>query len=74
MNLTVRKAEGPALAELASKLPTGRLYATGRGFVPPMRKDQYAKLVEQLNAAGGQPTTQVPAQPQSVPPGQLPKN
>ena len=51
MNLTVCKAESAALAELASKLPTGRLYATGRGLVPPMRRDQYTKLVEQLNAS-----------------------
>ena len=43
MNLTVCKADSAALAELASKLPTGRLYATGRGFVPPMRKDQYSQ-------------------------------
>ena len=33
MNLTVSKADGAALAELAKKLPTGRLYATGQGFV-----------------------------------------
>jgi hypothetical protein len=77
MNLTVHKAESAALAELASKLPTGRLYATGRGFVPPMRKDQYAKLVEQLNAAGqsvgGAQATQSATQPQSVASDQLPK-
>ena len=54
MNLTVCKAESAALAELASKLPTGRLYATGRGFVPPMRKDQYSqarRAAERLQAS-----------------------
>ena len=36
MNLAVCKAEGATVAELAKKLPSGRLYATGRGFVPPV--------------------------------------
>jgi len=52
MNLVVGKADGAALAELAEKLPTGRLYATGRGFVPPVRQNLYDKLVEQLKLAG----------------------
>jgi hypothetical protein len=51
MNLVVGKADGPALAELADKLPTGRLYATGRGFVPPVRRNLYDKIVEQLKLA-----------------------
>ena len=52
MNLVVGKADGTALAELAEKLPTGRLYATGRGFVPPIRRNLYDKIVEQLKLAG----------------------
>ena len=52
MNLVVGKADGAALAELAKKLPSGRLYATGRGFVPPVRQNLYDKLVEQLKLAG----------------------
>ncbi len=52
MNLVVGKADGPALAELANRLPTGRLYATGRGFVPPVRRNLYDKIVEQLKLAG----------------------
>jgi len=52
MNLVVGKADGTALAELAEKLPTGRLYATGRGFVPPVRQNLYDKIVEQLKLAG----------------------
>ena len=54
MNLTVCKADGAALAELAKKLPSGRLYATGRGFVPPVGRSLYDKLVEQLKLAGQQ--------------------
>ena len=52
MNLVVGKADGTALAELAEKLPTGRLYATGRGFVPPVKRSLYDKIVEQLKLAG----------------------
>ncbi len=52
MNLTVGKGVGPALIELAHKLPNGRLYATGRGFVPPVGRKLFDKLVEQLKLAG----------------------
>ena len=52
MNLTVCKADGAALAELAKKLPNGRLYATGRGFVPAVGRSLYDKIVEQLQLAG----------------------
>jgi hypothetical protein len=52
MNFTVGKAEGEALTEIAKKLPTGRLYANGRAFVPPVRKDYYVKILEQLQLAG----------------------
>jgi hypothetical protein len=67
MNLVVGKANDAALAELADKLPTGRLYATGRGFVPPVRRNLYDKIVEQLKLAGQpvpEPTdVSVPAAP-----------
>ena len=52
MNLAVCKADGEALAELAKKLPPGRLYSTGRGFVPSVGRSLYGKLVEQLKLAG----------------------
>ena len=52
MNLTVCKADGAALADLAKKLPPGRLYATGRGFVPAAGRSLYGKIVEQLKLAG----------------------
>ena len=52
MNLTFCKADGAALAELAKKLPSGRLYATGQGFVPPVGRNLYGKIVEQLKLAG----------------------
>jgi hypothetical protein len=54
MNLTVCKADGEALTDLAKKLQIGRLYATGRAFVPTVRRGIYDKLVEQLRLAGQQ--------------------
>ena len=52
MNLALCKADGEALAELAKKLPLGRLYSTGGGFVPSVGRSLYGKLVEQLKLAG----------------------
>jgi hypothetical protein len=46
MALTVCPVSSPALAEIAQKLPLGRIHANGRGFVPNVRRDLYAKLVE----------------------------
>ena len=62
MNLTVCKAESADVAELAKKLPTGRLYSSGRGFVPVVGQSLYGKLVEQLKLAG-QPVPSEPDQP-----------
>ena len=64
MNLTVCKAEGPDLVDLAKKLQDGRLYATGRGSVPPVRRDLYDNLIEQLRLAG-QPVPESPNQVQA---------
>jgi hypothetical protein len=52
MNLALCKADGEALAELAKKIPPGRLYSTGRGFVPSVGRGLYDRLVEQLKLAG----------------------
>ena len=53
----------PALAELSKKLPGGRIYASGAGFVPSIKKNLFDKIVE----AGGitiptaPPTNSTPA-------------
>jgi len=52
MNLTVCNADGAALADLAKKLHPGRLYATGRAFVPRAGRNLYGKIVEQLKLVG----------------------
>ena len=53
MDLKLCEATSSELSDLAQKLPAGRLYAAGKGFVPYVKKDLYAKLVA---ATGGKPT------------------
>jgi hypothetical protein len=53
MALTVCPVSSAALAEIAEKLPVGRIHANGRGFVPNVRRDLYAKLVEAAAANNG---------------------
>jgi hypothetical protein len=48
MGLKVYEASPPDVAELAKKLPLGRLYANGRGFVPNIRQSLYSDLVVAL--------------------------
>src|SRR3984893_4273896 len=48
MGLKVYEASPPEVAELAKKLPLGRLYANGRGFVPNIRQSLYSDLVVAL--------------------------
>jgi hypothetical protein len=56
MELRVAEITTDGQVEIAKKLPTGRLYSTGRGFVPNVRKDLYAKLLAVLGIqpSGGQ--------------------
>jgi hypothetical protein len=52
MGLKVYKPNSPEVAELAKKLPMGRLYANGRGFVPNIRQSLYSDLVVALALEG----------------------
>jgi hypothetical protein len=52
MGLKVYEASPPEVAELAKKLPVGRLYANGRGFVPNIRQSLYSDLVVALALEG----------------------
>jgi hypothetical protein len=51
MQLQVLAITDPRVAEVAAQLPPGRVHANGRGFVPFIRRDLYARLV----AAAGTP-------------------
>src|SRR5690242_13230500 len=42
----------PAFTEHAMKLPTGRLYASGKAFIPNIRRDLVEKLNTILSVAG----------------------
>ena len=45
LKLHVLPIVGPVVVDLAGRVPAGRIHANGRGFVPYIRRDLYAKLV-----------------------------
>ena len=48
MGLRVYRTTSPDVAAVAKKLPVGRLYANGRGFVPNIRQDLYSQVLVPL--------------------------
>ena len=48
MDLRVYQATTEDLAALAKKLPEGRLYGNGRGFVPNVRQSLYSEIIVTL--------------------------
>jgi hypothetical protein len=48
MSLNVYKAESEDLAAVAQKLPIGRLYSNGKGFVPNVRQSLYSQCIGAL--------------------------
>ena len=48
MDLKVYQAATDDLAALAKKLPVGRLYGNGRGFVPNVRQSLYSEIIVTL--------------------------
>ena len=56
----------PKIADLTAQLPVGRVHATGRTFVPFIRRDLYDQLVA---AAGNGSLAQPPSPPASGPSG-----
>jgi hypothetical protein len=58
LQLNVLASNDPKVAEIAARLPVGRVHATGRTFVPFIRRDLYDKLVAAApNGNLGQPLT-----------------
>jgi hypothetical protein len=58
LQLNVLPTNDPKVAEIAARLPVGRVHATGRTFVPFIRRDLYDKLVAAApNGSLGQPLT-----------------
>jgi hypothetical protein len=50
MDLNVYEATTEELAALAKKLPLGRLYSNGKGFVPNVRQNLYSQIIVELAA------------------------
>jgi hypothetical protein len=46
MGLSAGQITSDELADIADRLPAGRIYANGRGFVPYVRRDSYGKVAE----------------------------
>jgi hypothetical protein len=61
MKLTSVHPASPAVTEIGMKLPVGRLYASGKAFVPPIRRDLLGKLKAALEAAGDESHVHQPA-------------
>jgi hypothetical protein len=55
MDLKVYEAVTEDLAALAKKLPVGRLYSNGRGFVPNVRQSLYSEIIATLAVRPGSP-------------------
>jgi len=76
MHLRMTEVTGDDLAEIATKLPAGRLHANGRGLVPYIRGDLYVDLVAETvgdqETANPDPTAQdLPGSWDDIAPGHL---
>ena len=75
MNLAVCKADGEVLAELAKKLPLGRLGLTGRGFVlsaaKPLRQARRAIEAGLVSWCQARPSSRRPARSNADQPARL---
>jgi hypothetical protein len=62
LQLNVLASNDPKVAEIVARLPVGRVHATGRTFVPFIRRDLYDRLVAAApNGNHHQPPTPPPA-------------
>ena len=57
LQLRVLASNDPKVADLAAQLPVGRVHATGRTFVPFIRRDLYDKLVAAAPNGNAHPTS-----------------
>jgi len=76
MHLRMAEVTTDDLAEIATKLPAGRLHANGRGLVPYIRGDLYVDLVSETvgdqETANPDPTAQdLPGSWDDIAPGHL---
>ena len=57
LQLRVLASNDPKVADLVTRLPVGRIHATGRTFVPFIRRDLYDKLVAAAPNGNAHPTS-----------------
>ena len=60
LQLKVLASNDPKVAEIAARLPVGRVHATGRTFVPFIRRDLYDQLLAAAAASGNALPTSPP--------------
>jgi hypothetical protein len=63
LKLRVLTVADPAIAELAAKLPAGRIHASGKGLVPNVRTALYTKLLAAAGPSGGAAASQSSSPP-----------
>ena len=56
LQLKVLASDNPTIAEIAARLPVGRVHGTGRTFVPFIRRDLYDQLVAAAPNGNANPT------------------
>ena len=66
MKLASVHPASPAVIEIAMRLPVGRLYASGKAFVPPIRRDLLGKLKAALEVPGDESHVHQPAPAEST--------
>ena len=71
LQLQVLANDNPRIGEIAARLPVGRVHATGRAFVPFIRRDLYDKLI--AVASNGKGQSPVPASATASVSGSAPK-
>jgi hypothetical protein len=70
LQLQVLANDNPKIGEIAARLPVGRVHATGRAFVPFIRRDLYDKLIAVASNGNSQspaPALATPSASGSVP-------
>ena len=70
LQLKVLASNDPKVAEIAARLPVGRVHATGRTFVPFIRRDLYDQLAAAAGNGNARPTS--PPNGSSGAPGSTP--
>ena len=61
MNCRVFISQPEAVSDIAMKLPVGRIYASGKAFIPNIRRDLYDKILEAARIASEKSDAEIEA-------------